>query len=355
MGYKSLMVITFALHLLSAVITCWRASMELSARRAFWLLTIGTTIFALANGTSEAVINPLTATLYPKEKTHYLNILHAGWPGGLILGAVLGLALIGTVRWEIALATYLIPTFIYGGMLIGQEFPISEARAHGVGLGTMLKEFLAPVLLFLLVLHACVGYVELGTDSWITNITGTILESPQRGLLLFIWTSGLMFALRFFAGPIVHKISPLGLLFGSSLFGVAGLVLLSKAGEGFNLGGAVGAAVVAATIYGIGKTFFWPTMLGVVSEQFPRGGAVTLGAIGESRHVFGRLPGARDRLQGTIRFAATARRLDLRAVQGGRTEHFPGLRPGLDQARSSAEDKGETLATDPKRAEEPPP
>lgn len=38
--------------------------------------------------------------------------------------------------------------------------------------------------------------------------------------------------------------------------------------------------IVAATVYGIGKTFLWPTMLAVVSEQFPKGGAITIGATG---------------------------------------------------------------------------
>ena len=38
--------------------------------------------------------------------------------------------------------------------------------------------------------------------------------------------------------------------------------------------------LLAATIYGIGKTFFWPTMLGLVAERFPKGGALTLNITG---------------------------------------------------------------------------
>jgi len=137
----------------------------------------------------------------------------------------------------------------------------------------VLAEFAAPVLLFLLVIHAMVGYVELGTDSWIGKITGTIMASPQNGLLLFVYTSSLMFAMRFFAGPIVHRISPLGLLFVSGILGFLGLSLLGRAES-------VIGCVIAATVYACGKTFLWPTMLGVASEQFPRGGAVTLGMMG---------------------------------------------------------------------------
>ena len=132
---------------------------------------------------------------------------------------------IGNVHWTYQLATFLVPTVAYGALMLGRRFPKSEASASGVEIGTMLLQFASPVLLFLLLLHACVGYVELGTDSWIGNITGRILESKESGLWLFIWTSGLMFVLRFFAGPIVHKINPLGLLFASAIFGTVGLLL----------------------------------------------------------------------------------------------------------------------------------
>jgi hypothetical protein len=144
----------------------------------------------------------------------------------------------------------------------------------------MTKEFFSPLLLSLLMLMAMIGFVELGTDSWIANITGNLLADRTKGLYLFIWTSSLMFALRFFAGPIVDRISPLGLLFGAALLGTVGLYLLSEAGAEFDFGGVVAAAVIAASIYGIGKTFYWATMLGVTAERFPRGGALVIGAMG---------------------------------------------------------------------------
>jgi hypothetical protein len=137
----------------------------------------------------------------------------------------------------------------------------------------MLAEFAAPVLLFLLLLHAMVGYVELGTDSWIANIMSGYIKN---GVLLLVYTAGLMFVLRFFAGPIVERINPLGLLFVSSVLGCIGLYMM-----GTMVGtGTLGAILVAATIYGVGKTFLWPTMLGVVGERFPKGGALAMGAMG---------------------------------------------------------------------------
>jgi hypothetical protein len=168
---------------------------------------------------------------------------------------------------------FLVPVAIYGLMIAGQHLPRSEASQSGISFGTMVTEFAAPMLLLLLLIHAMVGFVELGTDSWIAKITGSIMDSRGAGLLLFVYTSGLMFTLRFFAGPIEHNISPLGLLFFSAVFASIGLLLLGNAtGVLF--------CVLAATVYGIGKTFFWPTMLAVVSERFPRGGALTLGAVG---------------------------------------------------------------------------
>ncbi len=281
LGYGVLIALTFAFHVISAVITLAAVPIfhAFGKEGVFWCLTIGTSLFAVGNGASEAAINPLVAVLHPKERTHRLNILHAGYPGGLILGALLGVLLKGA-RWEIILLTYIVPTMAYGWLMFGQAFPASQARRHNMSMSTMLKDFTSPIMLCLLVLMGMVGFVELGTDSWIQNITGSLMADPQKGLYLFIGTSTMMFILRFVAGPIVHRISPLGLLFVSACFGATGLFFLSEAGAKFNLGGPMVAASMAATVYGIGKTFYWPTMLGVVAERFPRGGAYTLGAMG---------------------------------------------------------------------------
>ena len=282
LGYGKLMIMAFIMHFLSAVVTLAAtplyhakvgtdpvAAKAIAYQCLFW----GMFMFAIGNGIAEAVVNPLVATLFPKNRTHYLNILHAGWPGGLIIGGLASTFMVGHVRWEIQMSLFLIPVIIFGAMCLGQSFPRSQASQHGVSFGAMLAEFAAPVLLLLLFIHALVGYVELGTDSWIGSITGAIMADPQKGLLLFVYTSGLMFALRFFAGPIVHRISPLGLLFVSGLLGATGLTLLGNAQS-------VVGCIVAATVYSLGKTFLWPTMLGVVSDRFPKGGAITIGAIG---------------------------------------------------------------------------
>lgn len=277
-GYKPLMVLAFVLHALSAVITLAATPVfnSMGKDATYWCLYLGMFMFALANGVCESVINPLVATLYPKQKTHYLNILHAGWPGGLILGGVFAYffcgpnAMFAQLRWEIPMAVFLVPTVIYGILVLREKFPESEATAAGVSIGEQFATFASPILLFLLVLHACIGYVELGTDSWIANIMNNMVGN--YAMLLFVYTSALMFILRFFAGPIVERINPVGLLLVSSVFGCIGLYWLGSA-SGWIL-------IVAATVYALGKTFLWPTILGVVGERFPKGGALVMGAMG---------------------------------------------------------------------------
>lgn len=336
-GYGRLMAVAFLLHSSSAVLT-FAATPVYNAYgkdAAFTCLNLGMWLFAFGNGTCEAVINPLTATLFPRNKTHWLNILHAGWPLGLILGAVilLGFNYSGaTLRWEYKLGVFLIPVLAYGLMMFNRPFPRSEADTAGVSMadqmgtigmvgvaaavglfGLTLNTQILPMIgsavgvkdipswvgwagagfvwvayagatrfalgsfliLFLYVMHALVGYVELGTDSWITNITERVLADQNTALMAFIWTNLLMFTLRFFAGPIVHKINPVGLLFVSAVLGTAGLYML-----GMPFTDSVVPWVAAVTVYGIGKTFYWPTLLGVISERFPKGGALALGLSG---------------------------------------------------------------------------
>jgi MFS family permease len=337
LGYGKLVVAAFVLHILSALVTFTAAAapkdasaaqMAAATQSAYNILCIGMFIFAFANGVLEAVANPLVATLFPQNRTHYLNILHASWPLGMILGGVIGWVLDDKMQvpWKIQLALYLIPTVVYGIMFMGQKFPKSEAAEKGLSLGDMFKDigilgglvvcfllaqffgntlglFMSPgaskilgyvigggllvamgvitkfsmgsVLLFVLfIAHALVGAVELGTDGWIQNITGAILNSEQ-GKFLFVFTSLVMFGLRFCAHFIEKKLglSPVGILLVCAVIACVGLNLTSKANT-FVM------AMLALTVYGIGKTFFWPTMLAVASDRFPRTGAVAISFMG---------------------------------------------------------------------------
>ncbi|MFC7337257.1 MFS transporter [Haloferula chungangensis] len=330
-GYGKLVFTAFLLHVLSAFVT-FAAKPGMSSETAYLFLYWGTFLFGLANGTLEAVANPLVATLYPKNRTHYLNILHASWPLGMVFGGLIGWTLGSGENawdWKWQLALYLVPTVIYGIMFFGQKYPKSEASEKGLKLGEMFKDvgilgtLIVSVLLFfflrrdffggligmeampsnilsaivsfallawvatltkfaighwlifvLFITHALVGSVELGTDGWIQNITGTILN-PEQGKILFVFTSLVMFALRFCAHFIEEKagVKPIGLLFICSVLAVAGLNLVSAVDS-------FGAAFGALLVYALGKTFFWPTMLAVIGDRFPQTGAVAMSLMG---------------------------------------------------------------------------
>jgi len=273
-GYKPLMLLAMLCHIASAAMLFSATPVFNAAGKdaVYMILFISAFVFAVGNGICEAVINPLTATLFPEQKTHYLNILHAGWPAGLVLGGLI-VFLKGSIGWELLLACYLIPTAMYGFIAIKETFPKTDAQAGEISYGGMFLNLIGPFFLILLLAHACVGYVELGTDSWINAITAGILKSATLGTALFIYTSLLMTVLRFFAGPIVHRISSLGLLFVSALVGATGLYFIS-------ISDSVSSMFLAATVYAFGKTFLWPTMLGVVGERFPKSATVAMALMG---------------------------------------------------------------------------
>lgn len=327
-GYGTSIAIAFCGHILSTVLTIFAPSYE--------VLYVATFIYALSNGIVESVINPVVATIYKENKTHWLNVLHAGWPGGLVLGGLLSILVMkvgGSLGeslpgelWQWKMAVLLFPILAYGFLLFGMKFPTQERVEAGVSYRAMLEEFgwgsayivsfllimgisqvltvfkldpitwkmaLAyaivpavlfaigigfrkfgrPIFIFLLLLMFLLATTELGTDGWIQDIMGSVLQNDALGTMFLVYTSVIMFVLRFFAGPIVHRISPLGLLACSALLATIGLIWLGNAGT------SVGVLFLAATLYGFGKTFFWPTTLGVVSEQYPRGGALLLNTV----------------------------------------------------------------------------
>ena len=252
----------------------------------FILLYTGMLMLGLCQGLVEGVINPLTATVYSDDKTHRLNVLHAWWPGGLIIGGLLaygitkimGLDIPGitatraTFGWQVKMSLLLIPAAAYGLMMIGQKFPNTERVQAGVSSRDMFRELLRPMFVFWFVCMWMTASTELGPDQWVgplvTNLTG------MRGILILVYTAGIMFLLRYFAsGKLAHQFSPLGLLAISAVASAAGLFALSSVRTPVE-------AFAAATVFGAGKTFFWPTMLGVTSERFPRGGALLLAIMG---------------------------------------------------------------------------
>jgi len=318
-GYKFSMIFAAACQIIWAIMGIVGLGMAQSgdvvggAKMIYW----GGLILALGNGTVEAFINPVVATMFTKDKTKWLNILHAGWPGGLVIAGIIVIFMGENASWQLKLGIIIIPAVIYLLMLIKENFPVQERVASGVSYKDMLSEFgvfgalVVAVLIYLqldtefpgqqtLFLVLCIGFVaffgvytqslgrglmgililimmplattEIGTDGWISGIMAGAV-SFHAGWIL-VYTSVIMMGLRFLAGPIVHALNPLPLLILSSVLAIAGLwALAATATAGATM------IFVAATLYALGKTFFWPTMLGIVSEQTPKGGALTLNAV----------------------------------------------------------------------------
>lgn len=308
-GFRAVLWFAVACHLLGTSVTL--------LANGYWSLYIGTFVLALGNGAVEAAVNPLIATAYRHDKTKWLNMLHAGWPGGLVLGGLLALAQGSGVDWRWKIGLVIVPVVVYSLLLMRQRFPVSERVAAGVSYREMLAEagYISALIvaslivievgrvfswsmplqvaliagltglyafytrspgrllfIIMLLIMAPLATTELGTDSWITSL----LEPEVVGMGLqpgwvLVYTSALMLVLRLFAGPLVHRFSPLGLLALCSAVAAIGLYSLSVA---------TGAVVLlAATLYGVGKSFFWPTSIGFVAEQFPKGGAVTMNVL----------------------------------------------------------------------------
>lgn len=312
-GYKTAAYFAMGCHIASLLLTLFADG----ATALYWSVFL----IAIANGTVEAFINPVVATIYNKEKAKWLNILHAGWPAGLALGALTAI-LLGEASWQLKYVMCFIPVVIYAVMIIPRKFPVNErveanvsyremlSQVGGIGffiitwllvLGTsQILSSLNPDLvvsgtvaliiaavagaaawiytktpghwMFLLVLLTMgpLATTELGTDSWMPDLLQADFTAAQAGWI-FIYISTIMTILRFYAGPIVHKFSAIGLLVISAIIAIIGLLFLSKAA------GMV--IIVAATVYALGKTFLWSTTLGLVAEQFPKGGALTLNGV----------------------------------------------------------------------------
>jgi len=282
LGMRRLLVLAFSGHAIGTLLTILAPRYSVLLGASF--------LIGLANGLTEAVINPLIATLYPERKTHKLNVLHAWWPGGLILAGLAGYGVtkalgldaadvsIGAAAlgWKIKMALILLPTAIYGVLLLGTTFPPTERVASGIPAREMLRECVRPMFLVWFFCMWLTAATELGPAQWVPSVLTRTARTP--GILVFVYVNVLLFVMRSFAGRLVHGRSPIAVLWFSALLSSLGLAALSYAT------GPLG-AYAAATVWGVGVCFFWPTMLGVTSEQFPKGGALLLGLMGTAGNL----------------------------------------------------------------------
>ncbi len=261
-GMKRLLEMAFLFHLAGILLTIFAGG--------FWSLFISTLLIGIANGTVEAACNPLVAALYPNDKTTKLNHFHLWFPGGIVIGTLivflfdkLGLS------WQIQVATMLIPTLIYGYLFFRLHFPLTERVSAGVSTGEMYRSLLSPLFIFMIICMFGTAITELFTNQWVDVLLKNVTENA---ILILMLTTGVMVVGRGFAGQIVHRLSPQGVLLVSAILSALGLYLL-----GHSTGSMI---FVGALVFGMGVCYFWPCMLGFVNENLPKTGAVGMNFLG---------------------------------------------------------------------------
>jgi MFS family permease len=262
-GMKRLLGVAFLGHVAGVIIYL----VAKDATMLFW----GTVCIGIGNGMVEAACNPLTVTLYPENKTTMLNRFHVWFPGGIVLGGILSFIFIEkmNIDWHLLIATLFIPAAIYGFLFFKLKFPQTERVTKGVSTKQMFASCLNPLFIVMFLCMFMTGATELGTNTW---IVGLLQGANVSGILILVFINGLMALGRSFAGPVVHRLNPNGMLIVSSVLACFGLLLLSRA-NGYSAFG-------AAFVFAAGVCFFWPTMLGFVSEYLPNTGALGLSLMG---------------------------------------------------------------------------
>ncbi|MCH5599292.1 MFS transporter [Niabella ginsengisoli] len=243
-GMKKLLVFAFIFHLLGIVLTIFAGEFG----NPFWNLFFSTLLIGIANGTVEAACNPLVTALYPENKTTKLNHFHLWFPGGIVLGTLIVYFFNQVaIGWQIQMAMMLIPAFIYGFLFSKREFPVTERVASGVSTGEMYRSLANPLFIFMLICMFGTAITELFTGQWIDILLRNVTDNA---LLVLTVSTGVMVVGRAFAGPIVEKLAPQGVLLMSAIIATLGLYLLGNSSGNTIFAGAL--------IFGAGVCYFWP-------------------------------------------------------------------------------------------------
>lgn len=263
LGIKKITWIAFITHAIGIVWTIL-ASDQTS-------LFLATLFVGIGNGMVEAALNPMIASMYTKNKTKMLNRFHVWFPGGIVVGAIVGWLIMDVMglSWQVMVGILFIPLLVYGFMFLGQKFPVTERVQMGVSTSNMFKSLAKPLFIFMVFCMLLTAASELGTTQRIESL---LKESGAVPLLVLAFINGIMALGRASAGQVIHKLQPTGMLLFSAIFTFIGLWLLTITS---------GAMIfAAAAVFAIGVTFFWPTMLGFVAEYLPETGALGLSIMG---------------------------------------------------------------------------
>ena len=261
-GMKNLMRLAYISHFAGILLTIFAGG--------FWSLWISTLFIGLANGMVEAVCNPLVASIYPEEKTTKLNQFHLWFPGGIVIGSLVAFSFgkLG-LSWQVMMAVMLLPTIWYALQMERMEFPVTERVANKVSDSDMYKALLNP--LYIIITIAMLGTAT--SELFINQYVDVLLKSvSDNAILILLITSGVMTFGRGIAAPVVERFSTTGMLLFSAVFTTIGLYMMGTM-DGSML-------FVSAFVFGIGVTYFWPTMIGFVATYLPSTGAVGMAVIG---------------------------------------------------------------------------
>ena len=264
-GPRKLMMIAFLSHLIGILLTIFAGG--------FWTLLISTFFIGFANGSVEAACNPLIADIYTTNRTTMLNKFHVWFPGGIVIGALSSKLMSDAsgnyewLNWQWQIGIMLIPTLIYGFLFFGQKFPKNENIVSDTKMN--IKSLLSPLIIFMVLCMTLTATTELGTQQWVEKILGNTGASP---MLILAMVTGLMAVGRYFAGPVIHKLNLPGVLLISAIISTIAIYLMSSATGGM--------VYVYAVLFAIGVCYFWPTMIGFVSEYIPKTGALGMSLIG---------------------------------------------------------------------------
>ncbi len=263
-GLGRIISIAFFCHVIGIVLTI--------VATGFWTLFISTLFVGIANGSVEAACNPLITSMYTEEKTRRLNRFHAWFPTGIVIGGLIVYLFnnIGLTNWRYAMGIMLLPTFAYGYMFLNKQFPKTERVVTGFTYRDMLKACVSPLFLFMAFCMILTAATELGTNQWIAALLANVSDNP---ILLLVWISGIMALARQFGGTIIHNTKSTVILMTSSILAFIGLILM-----GYTSGPVM--VFASAGIFALGVAFFWPSMLGFVSENIPESGALGLAIMG---------------------------------------------------------------------------
>jgi len=263
LGMRKGMIFAFVLHIAGAIATILATGFE--------SLFAATVLMGLGNGMVEAVCNPLVASSYPGQKVKMLNRFHLWWPAGIVTGSILGYLVmdVAGLSWQLMVGLLFVPIVAYGYLFLGQEFPVTERVEMGISHGESFRSLFLPLYLFVAFCMLLSAATELGTTQRIESL---LKATGVNALLVLAFINGIMIVGRAFAGSIAGRIGTDGMLWFSAIFSFMGLWLLTTASGPF--------VFVAAAVFGVGITWFWPTTLSFISENLPQSGAFGLSIMG---------------------------------------------------------------------------